>query len=155
MRIGTEATLGPFKIDPLGLLSPASPNLLPRFAVRFRDRLVEARMLAPNDAGSDGSLAIKAWLGRIPSTAAMRATSSRRADVLSVLQPLLRFLPKGWRLQLQPDHGLAIEALTPLPLPVSAIGLVTEMSLFLLTLQPYLDVLEEEGIDFAGGTANT
>jgi hypothetical protein len=59
-------------------------------------------------------------------------------------------VPQRWRLRLSADHSVLMEAIAPLVLPVSAIALVTEITLFLLTLTPYLEVLDAEGVEFSG-----
>jgi len=158
----SDITLGPFRVDQRGLLSPADAESFPRFAVRWRDRLVQAHMRQPCAANAGhGILSLSSRVGRVPSTAGPTPSAARRASLLDVLRQLPRLLPAGWRLRLMPDHSVVVEAQTELVLPVSAIALVTEMSLFLLSLAPYLDVLDAEGIGAAafgsevadGGTA--
>jgi hypothetical protein len=160
----SDITLGPFRVDQQGLLSPSDPESFPRFAVRWRDRLVQARMRQPSATNaSQGILDLSSRIGRVPSTAGRSASATDRAAILEVLRQLPRLLPAGWRMRLQPDHSVVVQAQRALVLPVSAISLVTEMSLFLLSLTPYLDVLDADGIGAAafgsdvtdGGTVNT
>jgi hypothetical protein len=160
----SEITLGPFRVDQQGLLSPADPDCFPRFAVRWRDRLVQAHMRQPSAGNTrHGTLNLSSRIGRVPSTAGPTPSAANRTTILDVLRQLPRLLPAGWRMRLMPDHSVLVEAQTELILPVSAISLVTEMSLFLLSLAPYLDVLDAEGIGAAafgsdvtdGGTVNT
>jgi hypothetical protein len=163
MILENQTTLGPFKVDAMGLLSPASPTSFPSFAVRWRERLVRARMMpAESEEASGGSLELSAMVGRIPSTAARMTAPEHRDIALGAIRQLLRMMPQGWQLRLAPDHSVTLQTRSVLTLPVSAIGLVTEMSLFLLALTPYLDVLAAEGIgpgvadlSDAAGTANT
>lgn len=147
--------LGPFKVDDHGLLSPSTPESFPGFAVRWRDRLVHARMLQRNPSGDLGRLDLSTRLGRVPSTAHAPPPSPRRSDVLVAIRHLPGLLPQGWRLELAADHSIIVQAQTALTLPVSAVSLVTEMAMFLLTLTPYLELLDEEGIGFADGTVKT
>jgi hypothetical protein len=147
--LASDITLGPFRVDQQGLLSPADPASFPRFAVRWRDRLVQAHM-------RHGTLDLSSRIGRVPSTAGPTPSAANRATILDVLHQLPRLLPTGWRMRLMPDHSVLVEAQTELILPVSAISLVTEMSLFLLSLTPYLDVLDAEGFGAtADGIENT
>jgi hypothetical protein len=155
--LASDITLGPFRVDQQGLLSPADPASFPRFAVRWRDRLVQARMRQPSAANRrHGTLDLSSRIGRVPSTAGPTPSAANRATILDVLRQLPRLLPTGWRMRLMPDHSVLVEAQTELILPVSAISLVTEMSLFLLSLTPYLDVLDAEGFGAtADGIENT
>jgi hypothetical protein len=55
------------------------------------------------------------------------------------------------------DHGVLLEASCPVALPVTATGLISEVTGFLLTLTPYLDVVDEAGSAAPSGvgSANT
>ncbi|MBU6500130.1 MAG: hypothetical protein KGQ40_16515, partial [Rhodospirillales bacterium] len=59
-------------------------------------------------------------------------------------------LPPDWRLHLLADHRLALEASLELALPAGVATLVGTVALLLLELAPYLDELEEAGLDAAG-----
>ncbi len=148
-------TLGPFTVDRRGLLSPASPESFPAFAVRWRDLLVRARMVRLDAGSGTGTLEFSTRLGRVPSTAGPDTTGSasrpvRRGAVLAMLRGLPSLVPPLWRLRLSADHTVLMEATAPLTLPVSATALVTEITLFLLALAPYLEVMDTEGVDFTG-----
>jgi hypothetical protein len=148
--------LGPFKVDIRGLISPATPEMFPRFFVRWRDRLVQARMLQSNpDDPTHGTLEIVTRVGRIPSTGMAVAASESRAAALGLARALPGVLPRGWRMLLSPNHSLVFEAQAILVLPVSAISLVTQVSLFLLSLNRYLDALDEGGVGPLPGTVKT
>lgn len=154
-RPATHA-LGPFKIDSNGLLSPATPQSSPGFAVCWRHRQVRARMRArPVGSGSNGMLDLQARIGRVPSTADAPTMPSRRHHALGVLRLLPGLMPAGWRLTLLPDHTVMVQAEALLTLPVSAVALVTEMAMFLLGLTPYLELLDAEGIGATFGSENT
>jgi hypothetical protein len=148
--------LGPFKVDASGLISPATPSMFPRFFVRWRDRMVQARMLQPNpDDLTHGTLEIVTRVGRIPSTGMATGASDSRAVALDLTRTLPKLLPEGWKMRLSPDHSVVFEAQAVLVLPVSAISLVTQVSMFLLSLNPYLDALDAGGVGPLAGTANT
>lgn len=149
----SSPALGPFKIDAQGLLSPTTPDSFPGFAVRWRDRLIRARISQqPEKPESRGQLEITARLGRIPSTAEPAAAAGSRTGALAALRHMPGLMPQGWRLRLNADHSVLVEAQAALVFPVSAIALVTEMAMFLLCLQPYLDALDAEGLGLARGT---
>ena len=63
-------TLGPFLVDPEGRLSPG-PERTPGFTVRWRERVMHARLEAP------AGLRLQMALGRVPSSASARAESLR------------------------------------------------------------------------------
>ena len=151
MSVSAGTRLGPFTVDGQGMLSPATPTSFPRFAMRWRNRLVEARLRQHTD-DNQGTLDLTTVAGRVPSTAAAECGDARET-ALTAVRELLRMMPDGWMLRLAPDHTVLVEASSSLTLPVSAIGLVTQLSMFVLTLQPYLDVLDAEGLGF--GTAKT
>lgn len=148
--------LGPFKVDPSGYLSPATPALFPRLHVNWRRRAIQARMLQPDPADSThGTLEIVTRVGRVPSTGRGIPVSDKRDLALGLLRGLSKLLPVGWKLRLAPDHSLIMESRAELVLPISAISLVTEISMFLLALNPYLDALDEGGAGEAAGIAKT
>jgi hypothetical protein len=107
----------------------------------------------PSGDGLSGTLDLIARLGRVPSTASQATGPAHRSASLAALRRLPRLMPKGWRLQLLADHSVLVETELPLTLPVSAVGLVTELTMFLLTLTHYLEVLDAEGV--SAGMAKT
>jgi hypothetical protein len=147
--------IGPFRVDDNGLLRPASASSFPAFRVRWRTRMVHTRMLPANGCEDKGHLEFTSRLGRIPSTAE-RGRPARGDQALVMLRHLPALLPQGWSMELSPDHSVLVASTTPIQLPISAVALVSKVTLFLLTLAPYLDVLDAEGVTFAaGGTVNT
>ena len=143
--------LGPFRVDRQGLLSPADPARFPQFAVRWRDRVVQARMAQPVlEDHCRGILAVSTKVGRVPSTSGSSAHS--RVALLRQMQLLPRRMPPGWQLRLTPDHCVTVETQIALALPISAVALVTHISFFLLSLSPYLDVLDADGIGLTAGS---
>ncbi len=150
-------SLGPFKVDGSGLISPASPALLPRFCVNWRRRLVQARLQQSDPADtSTGTLELITRVGRVPSTGKRTMAMEERARALTLLRHLPRLLPQGWAMRVAADHSVVVEAQASLVLPISAISLVTQLSLFLLSLNPYLDAFDDGGIGGAlAGIAKT
>lgn len=145
-------SLGPFKVDGSGLISPASPALMPRFCVNWRRRLIQARLQQPDPADTThGTLELITRVGRVPSTATRPMAGGEREMALTLLRDLPRLLPPGWAMRLTADHSVMVESRARLVLPISAIGLVTQLSVFLLSLNPYLDAFDDGGI--GGGAA--
>jgi hypothetical protein len=133
--------LGPFTVDAEGRLAPARHDVSPGFNIRWRGRIVHARLL--HGDVHDGRLYIQSSLGRIPSTASDPAV---RSACLATLRNLLSALPESWSAQLLPDHQPQLEVETVVSLPITVTNLVTELTLFLLVLSPYLDLMDEAGV---------
>ncbi len=151
----TGMTLGPFRIDAAGGLAPIAPDAPPCFTFHWRDRAVHASLVT--DVPPDGRLLLRAWVGRIPSSA-RSPKAARRTEGFSVLRGLPAALPAGWRVGLAPDHRVLLQAECAIALPITATGLIGEVTNFLLALGPYLDVLDEAGLAGSpegGGSANT
>lgn len=143
MRFDTPFLLGPFTVDAEGRLAPRDPQALPAFLFRWRGRVIRAR-LRPGPP-EQGRLLLHSVLGRVPSTG-HRTDPAPRTQSFVALHWLPGRLPPQWCLGLLPDHRVLLEAGTDVTLPITASGLLTELTGFLLTLSPYLDVLEELGI---------
>ena len=143
MPLDAPFTLGPFLVDAHGGLSPSTPEQFPSFRLRWRGRAIFARM----DAGNpNGELALHTTLGRVTSTGSSPAAhDSERQHTFATLRHLPKVLPRGWSVALKPDHSIAVEAHLPLALPARAETLVSELTLFLFRLVPYLDLLTEDG----------
>jgi hypothetical protein len=133
--------LGPFCVDGAGRLSPARESVSPGFSVRWRGRLVHARL--DQSAGRNGRLHIRSSLGRIPSTASDPVT---RAGCFTMLRSLLGALPEAWAARLLPDHQPLLEVEFMVELPITVTNLVVELTLFLLLLSPYLDLMDRAGV---------
>jgi len=137
------STLGPFRVDAAGGLEPIQSDSEPGFTCRWRGRALYARLM-PGDQ-SDWRLRLRAPLGRVPSSA-RAPDAARRPSGFTLLRGLPAILPDGWRIGLAADHRVLLEAERRAPLPITATGLIAEITMFLLALAPYLDVLEEAGL---------
>ena len=142
MKFCAPLKLGPFIVDADGRLTPSTPDRFPSFRVHWRGHVVRARLTTATPRG--GVLALRAVLGRIRSTGRQEApgTPSRRT-AFAAMRTLPGTLPSGWKLALLPDHRVMAEAEKHLVLPTSAEDLVTELTLFVLRLNPYLELLAE------------
>jgi hypothetical protein len=140
MPFKAPLVLGPFSVDHEGRLSPADPGVPPGFSVRWRGRIVHARLEQSVDRG--GILHIRSSLGRIPSSASDPAT---RVACFTVLRGLLSALPRDWVARLLPDHQPQLEVEAVVGLPITVTNLVVELTLFLLILSPYLDLVDRAG----------
>lgn len=151
--------LGPFTVDANGRLAPVGPDASPGFLFRWRDRVVRARM-TQSAAAAEGRLLLQVPLGRVPSSAGGTAQASRR-DSFALVRMTARAFPPDWRIGLLPDHRVRLETDAPLALPITASGLLVELTRFLLALAPYLDLFDETGmavpawVSAATGTENT
>jgi hypothetical protein len=139
--------LGPFSVDSEGRLAPARQDVSPGFSIRWRGRFVHARLLQGDLR--EGRLYIQSSLGRIPSTASDPAT---RLACFEMLRNLLSALPEHWSARLLPDHQPQLEVETDVGLPITVTNLVTELTLFLLVLSPYLDLMDQAGVGLVATT---
>jgi hypothetical protein len=135
--------IGPFAVAEDGAICPATPELRPVLRFAWRGHACEA-------AVGDRALTLRAWAGRIPSTAEPDAC---RASAFSAISEVARGLPQGWTARLAPDHRVRLETDCGLAGPVSAVALIAEMVRFALTLEPYLDRLDAAGVSDSAGTA--
>jgi hypothetical protein len=140
--------LGPFSVDAEGRLSPARPAVSPGFSVRWRGRIVHARL--EQCIGHDGRLHIRSSLGRIPSTASDPIT---RIGCFTMLRSLVGALPPDWSARLLPDHQPELEVETIVALPITVTNLVVELTLFLIVLSPYLDLMDRAGVTLVASLA--
>jgi hypothetical protein len=143
--------LGPFSVDAAGRLSPCEPAAAPAFLFRWRHRVVRAR-LDQADAAT-GRLTLQVTLARVPSTASA-GDETLRPRSFALVHWLGRMVPPAWRVKLLADHRVWMETDRPITLPITAVGLITEIACFALCLAPYLDLMDEIGLPLsdAGGT---
>lgn len=154
MPLDVPFTLGPFRIDDKGGLSPGTPDRFPSFRLCWQGHWVRARL------GTDGQLVLSTSLGRVVSTGRPEeGAATCRSHAFTLLHALPAMMPPGWQALLRPDHSLAAEAHIPLALPTRAEALITELTLFLLRLAPYRDLLAEEagmeGVTIPAGMGGT
>jgi len=129
-------TLGPFAVDPDGILRPLQPGAPPALHFAWRGRACDAEL--------DGtSLRLASAAARIPSSAEPGADRSRAFAELAGLPALL---PQGWTVKLLPDHRVQLQSEATLATPPTATSLITAMVRFALALDPYLDRLKEAGV---------
>ena len=140
MASQSDRCLGPFVMDSEGRLTPRLSDVPPRFLVRWRGRTVRAHVLGADGAG--GTLALQSVLGRVPSSA---AAGGGRAQSFELLCALRRGSLDAWKLRLLPDHRAVLEAEAQIALPITAVGLVGEVTGFLLAVTPYFDLMDEIG----------
>ena len=133
---------GPFQVDADGRLAPRNNDPAPSFSFRWRGRLIHAQMIREGD--NVGQLKLRVVLGRVPSTA--HSAEAPRPRVFHLLRALRHHLPSPWRLRLLADHRVVIEQEGKLALPITATGLVSELTAFALCLAPYADIAEEAGM---------
>lgn len=141
--------LGPFSVDAEGRLSLAHVGTAPGFRVLWHGRVVHARL--EQSAGADGRLHIRSSLGRIPSTASDPVI---RAACFTMLRGLLSSLPHAWSARILPDHQPQLEVESIVALPITVTNLIVELTLFLLTLSPYLDLMDQAGVKIVSSAAH-
>jgi hypothetical protein len=137
--------IGPFAVAENGAIGPASPELRPVLRFAWRGHACEA-------AVGTRALTLRAWAGRIPSTAEPAAC---RTTAFGAISEVAQGLPEGWSARLAPDHRVRLEADRGLAGPVSAVALIAEMVRFVLEIEPYLDRLDAAGVSDSTGTAKT
>jgi hypothetical protein len=144
MPLDAPFRLGPFTVDQDGRLTPSTPERFPSFRVAWRGHVVQARLSAAGPKG--GTLTLLVGLGRVPSTGRAEAPGTLpREAAFATVRALPGLLPAGWQAALLPDHRMVAETAINLALPTGAENLLTELSLFLLRLEPIFDLLAEDG----------
>ncbi len=129
-------TLGPFAVDPDGILHPRDNQARPALHFAWRGRDCAAELIG--SAVHLGSCA-----ARMPSSATPGADRNRAFAAVAALP---RRLPRGWRVRLLPDHRVRLEMEAELGSPPTATNLIAAMVRFALAMDPYLDELETEGV---------
>ena len=149
MPLDVPFRLGPFIVDTNGRLEASDPDRFPNFHLAWRGCPVHARLdPGSSDLGEAAHLVLSAVLGRVPSTAGGDAghNRQRRTATFGALRELVGGSGNAGRLLLLADHRVVMEASRPVDLPVSAGGLVSQITCFLLDLGPYLDLLAEADV---------
>jgi len=148
MLQGAPFRFGPFVVDAHGRLQPNDSEQFPSFHVSWRGCSVHARLASPGPTVNSAQVALTAVVGRVPSTAGGEPTRNqeRRRMTFSALQGLSGAVADGPKLRLLPDHRFVVESVCPIELPISASDLLTQVTSFLLDLNPYLDLLDEADV---------
>jgi hypothetical protein len=146
MKFDVPFKLGPFIVDSSGRLSPLAPDVPPVFLFRWHERLVRARLAQQADPSEGLALVAEVALGRVPSTAATYDETARPRS-FALVRWLSRVVPAGWHLGLTPDHRIWLEVETPIGMPITAAALLTRITCFAMELGPYLDLLDETGVN--------
>ena len=63
-------------------------------------------------------------------------------------------VPQPWRVALLADHRVWLETDTPIDLPITAVGLISEITRFALDLAPYLELMDEIGLTLSNHAAD-
>jgi hypothetical protein len=133
--------LGPFSVDREGRLTPAEPGAAPRFHFRCHGRPVRAWF----DWADTGRLVLEITLARVRSTAST-ADGTLRQRSFALLRWFERIAPPEWRVALLADHRFRLETDVPIEVPITATGLISELTRFALDLAPYLELMDEVGV---------
>jgi hypothetical protein len=144
--------LGPFTIDSEGRISPFEPHAVPGFLFRWRDRVVRARLGEGEPMA--GRLMLQTTIARVPSTAGT-PDETLRPRSFDLVRWLERSVPAGWRVCLLADHRVWLETERQIAMPITAAALMTEITCFLLDLEPFIDLLDESGLTVPIATALT
>ncbi len=133
--------LGFFGFDGLGRLRPNPPDAKPVMACRWRGRPISTTLWEL--PGGTGMIALKAQVGRVPSS--LHAAAAR-PGALALAANLPALLPRGWTLTLACDHTLHIHTEQEVPMPALISDLLVPTVQFCLTAAPYLDLLDENAL---------
>jgi len=139
--------LGPFSVDAGGRLTPADPAASPSFHFHWLGRLVRVRF--DRTVSGDGLLALQVELARVQSTARSN-DETLRPRCFAVVHWLERIVPPTWRVALLADHRIWLETETAIGVPITATGLLTELTRFALELAPFLELMDEVGLTIGG-----
>lgn len=152
--------LGPFEVGRDGRMALAGDADVPRFHLTWRNLPVAATLMASKADPTDGELHLQAIIGRVPSTASPGpggGIAEQRAGVFSLLRSISLKIgtspattTSNWRVQLLPDHRVMVQSVAAMTLPTSVTSLLTDVTLFLLALDPYLDLMADGGVETTG-----
>lgn len=149
MPFDSPFTLGPFIVDDGGRLAPSTPDFFPSFHLCWRNRWIRVALTnRPTPEHPTGTLVIDMDLGRVPSTAGADPVqrSAQREQVFALLHALRITVPTRWRVTLLADHRVTLKCTEQLLLPATAVELVTDLTMLLFTLDPYIDLVDEAGL---------
>jgi hypothetical protein len=143
MPFDTPFKFGPFSVDAGGRLTLEDPRSGPSFRFRWQGRLIHAR-LDRSDAAT-GRLTLRVGVARVRSTAGT-PNPALRSRSFALLRWLTGTLPPEWRAALLADHRFRLETDVVIGLPITAVGLISELTRFALELAPYLELMDEMGL---------
>lgn len=143
MTFDAPFKLGPFSVDAEGRLSPCEPAATPAFVFRWHNRVVRAQ-LDQADAET-GRLKLRVTLARVRSSASAPDETVRPRS-FALVRWFERLAPPAWRVVLLADHRVWLETDLRIDLPITAVGLVTEITRFAAELAPYLELMDESGL---------
>ncbi|MGI4747852.1 MAG: hypothetical protein ACRYGI_12015 [Janthinobacterium lividum] len=150
-----EVSFGSFSVDDLGRVS-VSDGTEGGFAFQWRGRPIALTVQGMDPSGkgpfpgrnraatSPCRIRMSARVGRVPSTA---VAAAKRPDAFRLTSALSGLLPQGWCVRLLPDHMLQFQSEEQVPLPALIGELLVSATRFTLTLAPFLDLLEEHGVE--------
>ena len=141
--------LGPFTVDGEGRLSPCEPAASPTFLFRWRGRVVRARI--DHAEARMGRLTLQLTLARVRSTAST-PDETLRPRRFALFHWLAKCVPPSWRVNLMADHRVWMEMDRPVGLPITAAGLITEITCFVLELAPYVELMDDVGLTLSDFT---
>ena len=128
--------IGPFTVRADGSLRLREPGRAPGFQFFWRRCRVQVVL-------HEDQLTLRAAIGRVPSSV---QAADIRPLVFSTLSDLPTALPQNWQIRLMPNHNVTLDAQEKVPMPPTAAALITELTRFVLALEPYLDLLLEAGV---------
>lgn len=143
--------LGPFWVDGEGRLTLADPAARASFHFRLHGRLIHA-WFDQADPGS-GRLTLQVVLARVRSTACA-PDQMLRPRTFALLHQLAHIVPADWGMALLVDHRVRLETQAMIGWPITATGLVSELTRFAVQLAPYLELMDRVGLtvsDFSRG----
>jgi hypothetical protein len=140
MPFDAPIKLGPFSVDAEGRLTLKHAGAGPNFHFRCHGRLIHVRL---DRAGAEtGRLTLRIILARIKSTAGTPDTTLRPRS-FALLRWLHGALPPAWRAALLADHRFCLETDVIIPLPITVVGLISELTRFALELAPHLELMDK------------
>lgn len=128
--------LGPFLIEEDGRLQLRRPDTKPAFWFLWQGRRVDAKLGA-------GGVTLSMLIGRVPSSIRQPEV---REPAFALLRALPSTLPEGWKMRLTPEHTIWVQAFDKVALPATISGLIEPLVRFLLSVSPYLEMIEQGGL---------
>lgn len=159
--------IGPFLVNPAGVLELREHKRVPVLRFRWQQRSVYVRIgTAASAASRLDALTATIVAARVPSTGAGTADAGqRRAGAFRAIRMLQAVVKGSWSIRLLPDHTVALIGQRSLDRPLVATSLLSELTLAMLDAAPYLELVATLGRELdvvtlppagpAGGTVKT